>query len=817
VRETEDGALTVGMAQDRHARIGCDGLIDEVRISRGIRSVTAVPTASLPLDPQTVGLWRFDRSDAPAVDPAWTPRPVVGNAAAWEKETDADWVDGRFRLMDTGPFLNATIDYPAWRGKARSYKATAIRVGDAGEAAVVFDRCQMRLGAGWTGGYLNHTDRRFGLLNTPTPAGPVAFATGAGPGWANPADTWTNPSPATAPLPRDWAHYRGLYLHGKHTVLSYTVGPAEVLESPWAETGDGLTVLTRTVEVGPCDRPLRLLVCDFLGDGSVAILPGTAMVAARANGAWAAAGVVRGAGQVGLEMRDRHRLEAVIPPGKETRRFKLLLGGGTGADTAPFARRVQASPPPADLRAWTKPGPARWTQPVVTRGEVAPDNAPYVIDTLTVPYDNPYRAMMFLTGVDFLPNGDLAVCTVHGDVWLVKGADGKLDRLTWKRFATGLYQPLGLKVVDGKIVVLERGQLTRLHDLDGDGEADFYENLSSDWHTGNGQHSYDTCLETDPAGNFYFFKTGDPETPTGGCLLRVAKDGSTTQVFATGFRHPIGLSAGPDGTVTGADQEGNWMPATRIDIYQKGGFYGDMRTYHRATPPTNYDPPLCWLPREADNSAGGEVWVPPDRFGPLAGQLLHLSYGRCKLLLILRQTVDGLPQAGGVDLGLFFLSGVCRGRFSPADGNLYVAGLRGWQTAARRDGCLQRVRYTGKPANLPVGLEVHADGLKLTFSRPLDRRAAEDVAHYRVEHWNYRWSGDYGSKRWSVEHPDRVGQDELAVRSATLSDDGRTVFLKVAGLRPVMQMEIGYQLATADGAPLVGSVFNTIHRLAPAD
>jgi hypothetical protein len=70
-------------------------------------------------------------------------------------------------------------------------------------------------------------------------------------------------------------------------------------------------------------------------------------------------------------------------------------------------------------------------------------------------------------------------------------------------------------------VVLERGQLTRLHDLDGDGEADFYENLNNDWHTGAGQHSYDTCLETDPHGNFYFFKTGDAETPTGGCLLRV--------------------------------------------------------------------------------------------------------------------------------------------------------------------------------------------------------------------------------------------------------------------------------------------------------
>src|SRR5262245_18272703 len=156
---------------------------------------------------------------------------------------------------------------------------------------------------------------------------------------------------------------------------------------------------------------------------------------------------------------------------------------------------------------------------------------------------------MFLSGLDVLPDGALAVCSAHGDVWLVR-CDDRLATVTWKRFATGLYQPLGLKVVDRKVVVLERSQRTRLQDLGGDGEADFYECVSDGWHTGGGEHSFDTCLETDPAGNFYFFKTGDPETPTGGCLLRVSADGAKTEVFATGFRHPIGLSVGPDGTVT---------------------------------------------------------------------------------------------------------------------------------------------------------------------------------------------------------------------------------------------------------------------------
>src|SRR5205823_2501713 len=146
----------------------------------------------------------------------------------------------------------------------------------------------------------------------------------------------------------------------------------------------------------------------------------------------------------------------------------------------------------------------------------------------------------------------------------------------------------------GKVVVLERGQLTRLDDLDGDGEADLYENLCHDWHTGSGEHSYDTCLETDPEGRFYFFKTGDTHLPHGGCLLRVGKDGRKVEVFASGF-------------------------------------YGDMRAHHRDRPPATYDGPLLWLPREIDNSAGGQTWVPHDRFGLPKGQMLHLSYGRCKL------------------------------------------------------------------------------------------------------------------------------------------------------------------------------------------
>ena len=217
-----------------------------------------------------------------------------------------------------------------------------------------------------------------------------------------------------------------------------------------------------------------------------------------------------------------------------------------------------------------------------------------------------------------------------------------------------------------------------------------------------------------------------------------------------------------------------------------------------------------WLPREADNSAGGQVWVPDGAWGPLAGHMLHLSYGRCRMLLtLLQKTADGW-QGGAVDSGLVFLSGVKSGRFRPKDGHLYVVGLNGWQTAARKDGCLQRVRSTGKPVTLPVGLTAAKGSLTVTFAEPLDAKSAGDVGNYRVERWNYRWSADYGSKQWSVQDPKREGADGVALAGIAVRDGGKEVVLKVNDLGPAMQMRVAYELKTAAGEPVKGVLWNTV-------
>jgi hypothetical protein len=179
-------------------------------------------------------------------------------------------------------------------------------------------------------------------------------------------------------------------------------------------------------------------------------------------------------------------------------------------------------------------------------------------------------------------------------------------------------------------------------------------------------------------------------------------------------------------------------------------------------------------------------------------------------LLLLPQIEPKRAQGGAVDLGLFFLSGVARGRFNPRDGHLYVCGLRGWQNAAQQDGCLQRVRYTGQPLRLPVGLKVVPGGLELEFSTKLAKSSA-DPRRYRAERWNYRWAEEYGSKDWSAANPKQEGRDLAKITAARLLPDGHTVRLEIPDLAPVMQMRVIYELESADGAPVSGRIWNTVN------
>jgi len=469
--------------------------------------------------------------------------------------------------------------------------------------------------------------------------------------------------------------------------------------------------------------------------------------------------------------------------------------------------RVVAPAEKHSLAKLTSGGPPQWPQVLPMRGSLGKDG-PYAIDTIPVPFDNPWKVPLFFGDLDFLPDGSALLCTMQGDVWHIEGLDDKLDNVRWRRFATGLHQALGLVVAEGKIYVLGRDQITCLHDLNGDGEADFYECFSSTYVTSTGGHDYVCGLKRDRAGNFYTASSIQG-------LLRISPDGQKCDVLATGFRNPDGLGLYPDGALTVPCSEGEWTPASMICLIKPKGATGDkgIPYFGYGGPKNNLPPdlPFVYLPRGVDNSSGAQTYISSNRWGPIQDRMIHFSYGACAHFLLLRDEVDGQAQGAVIPLQGEFQSGVHRGRFNPKDGQLYVAGMEGWGTYATADSCFQRVRYTGEPVQLPNAFHVHQNGILLSFTRPIDRELASQTKNHFAQAWNYRYNASYGSPEFSPRHYGLPGHDPWAITNAHVLPDGRGLFLEVPDLQPVNQLHLRLRV---DSGP-ARDMFLTIHKMAP--
>ena len=454
-----------------------------------------------------------------------------------------------------------------------------------------------------------------------------------------------------------------------------------------------------------------------------------------------------------------------------------------------------------------KNAPAQWPEEYVTPITLG-TGSPYAVDTIGLPFENRWQIPLFCGGHAFLPDGSALVCTIQGDVWRVRDFAYPSRTARWRRFASGLNQPLGIVIDQEGIFVLGRDQITRLHDLNADGEADFYECFSRAYQTSPAGHDFICGLERDAAGYFY--------TASGNQgLVRISPDGRQAEVLATGFRNPDGLGLLPDGTITVPCSEGDWTPASMVCAVRPpataAAAEGSVPHFGYRGPQDGKTPelPLVYLPRGLDNSSGGQTTVNSSKWGPLEGQLIHLSFGTGSHFLVLRDEVAGQLQGALVPLVGEFRSGAHRGRFHPDDGQLYVTGMQGWGSYTPDPGCFQRVRYAGTPVQLPVGFHVHENGIAIRFSSPLDEPIATNPAHHFAQCWNYRYGPGYGSPEFSTQHYGVRGHDRLTITAAHLLDHGQTLFLELPELQPVNQLHLRVRITPSEFRDL----FLTVHRL----
>jgi hypothetical protein len=583
-------------------------------------------------------------------------------------------------------------------------------------------------------------------------------------------------------------------------VLEYSVGDTPVLETPGLappieHAGKTTPVAVRAFSLGPRSRPLAVRLA--ASPAVAAIVGATADTSSNAS-------------RPRIASRDGF-IELIIPAGDAPLDVAVAIAA---AEPAAFERHAAAIPAPRPPRSLTgRPAPQLWGSVMETSIAPGRDDGPFAVDVLTPPVINPWNAQLRFSGIDFTGPDAAVLCTWDGDVWAVGGIASADGRLAWRRIASGLYQPLGIKLIGGAVHVGCRDRIVKLVDLDGDGMTDRYDTFNDDHQVTEHFHEFAMGLETDATGNLYYAKSARHALPAvvphHGTLLKVARDGSGTEIVANGFRAANGVCVEDDGTFWVTDQEGFWNPKNRINHVRPGGFYGNMLGYHDVTDSSDaaMEPPAVWITNAFDRSPAELLRVTSPRWAPIVGDLLELSYGEGRIHLVLTESAADradVVQGGMVALPIADLpTGIMRGRFHAANGQLYTCGLYAWAGNRTDPGGFFRVWRTQRPLLIPVALHAEPGAITLTFPEPLDASTTADVAAWQMKAWNLRRTKDYGSKHFD--------ERALAVAVASVSDDGRQVRLEVPDLGPTWCYSLEWRVKSVAGAPVQGVLHGTLH------
>ena len=416
-------------------------------------------------------------------------------------------------------------------------------------------------------------------------------------------------------------------------------------------------------------------------------------------------------------------------------------------------------------------------------------------------------------GIDFFKDGRLALVTFDGDVWMGEGFRPGSKEVKWSRFASGLHEPLGLRLRDEEIFVFDRNGLWRLHDRDGNGEADYHELFCSQIDQTAETREFASALEVMKDGSFVVCKPGQTGSTVGrssGAILRISPDGRKVTRLADGFRQPyLGYDPIAD-QIVATDQQGHFVPSTPVTFVQKGSFYGHPNG--DADKDRLVSPPLSWIPHQQCGSAAAVLWLHGSKMAGLSGQPVLLSFNPPRLFQIHPDSDEFVSQGGVTPLPLSLDDPLLKGAVNPVDGLLYLTGFNIWGTKAKGKTFLGRVRSNPeKVLSAPVDLRAGKRGILLRFARPLDPESALQTDAYSVRRWNYKRTSKYGSPNYKMDGS--PGSEDLPVSSIKLSRDKKTVFVGIPDMREVMQMEVSYDLAAQDRSPIKNKSFLTVHLL----
>ncbi|GGM26317.1 family 16 glycoside hydrolase [Promicromonospora citrea] len=378
-----------------------------------------------------------------------------------------------------------------------------------------------------------------------------------------------------------------------------------------------------------------------------------------------------------------------------------------------------------------------------------------------------------------------------GEVFLLDNVTGETskDEVTVEKVATDLFNPMGIAVIDDSIFVSERDRLTELTDPDGDGFYDRHTTVA-EWPFGGNFHEFAFGLLHDRR---YFYlnlsvainnggATTDPQPAENrGTAIRVDRRTGEVEYVAGGLRTPNGLVKGPDGELFVMDNQGAWLPSSKLVHIEQGKFFN-----HFTNPSGPYDDvpvsaPALWVPQnEIGNSPSSPVQLEE---GPYAGQLVFgdVTYGGLQRGFL--EKVDGEYQGAVFRHTAGLEAGVNRTVVGP-DGALYVGGIGeagNWSEPDKLRYGLQKLTPNGQDAFDMVEMRATRKGFEVEYTQPLSDETVEKIAQdpnaaFRMDHWRYVPTPAYGGPK--------VDERPLVVSQAKVSRDRTKVTLTVDGLEP---------------------------------
>lgn len=405
--------------------------------------------------------------------------------------------------------------------------------------------------------------------------------------------------------------------------------------------------------------------------------------------------------------------------------------------------------------------------------------------------------------LDFMPDGRLLVTTwdTVGGVYLLSGVEtGDAGQVQVKRIAAGLGEPLGIKVVDNEIFVLQKQELTQLIDHDGDEIIDEYRTICNSWGATTDFHEF-ACGLVYKDGYFYAtlglamrLMAHETQHPDRGTAIRISRNGQY-EIIADGLRQANGIGIGPEGEIFLTENQGQWVPANKVIHLREGDFHGcqfgtgDKYAGREMTPPT------VWLPQDEIGNSPSQPVTMQD--GPYLGQLLHgeVTHGGIKRVFL--EEVDGAYQGCVFRFTQGLEAGVNRLVWGP-DGRLYVGGIGmvgNWSWQGKQYG-LQALAYNERSTFEMLAVRAIPDGLEVEFTEPLAEGQGEKPADYTIQQWRYEVTPAYGGPKLDLE--------SLPVSRVALSDDRRKARLYAPGCkeRHVLHLQLSPALRSASGQTL---------------